>query len=347
MDLITFDEGEIAFDETNFAEGESNGEPWLETPAKLFKTGRHKGQDYNEAHLDKMAASAGTPKGARDWKVPLQLDHNHSALNTRGHLREAHRDGQVLRGTLRFCGEDAVKGVKSGNYSRLSVSLRPDLTLHHVAVTPFPYLTDAAIGFSAMSAMDPDVAEAIKAIAQSLKPAAPSEPTNPPEEDITVAEDAKKKAESPPESTPTPATTEKAEVTKEAAPAASFASIEDLKREFDEKTAAQQAQINTLLADNAEAKQALHFSEMTAVVNEFSEAGKTLPVMRDAELAFVQTLDDNQLGLYRAYKEAQPPLVDFGVRGMQDSKKPGGDAETEAEAGAARARARQESKGGK
>lgn len=126
MDLITFDEGEIAFDETNFNEGESNGEPWLETPAKLFKTGRHKGQDYNEGHLDKMAASAGAPKGARDWKVPLQIDHNHSALNTRGHIREAHRDGQVLRGTLRFCGEDAVKGVKSGNYSRLSVSLRPD-----------------------------------------------------------------------------------------------------------------------------------------------------------------------------------------------------------------------------
>lgn len=347
MDLITFDEGEIAFDETNFSEGESNGEPWLETPAKLFRTGRHKGQDFTEAHLDKMAASAGKPTGARDWKVPLQLDHNHSALNTRGHIREAHRDGQVLRGTLRFCGEDAVKGVKSGNYSRLSVSLRPDMTLHHVAVTPFPYLTDAAIGFSAMSAMDPEVAEAIKAIAQSLKPPAQTEPTNPPEEDKPVAEDAKKKAESPPETTPTTATTEKAEDTKEAAPAASFTSLEEAQKAFSEQTRAQEERIAALERQAAEQSQLIRFNELAGVVNEFSEAGKTLPVMRDAELALVQSFSDEQIELYKAVKATQPALVDFSVRGMQDSTKPGDSTDSEADAGAARARARQQSKGGK
>lgn len=340
MDLITFDEGEIAFDETNFTEGESNGEPWLETPAKLFKTGRHKGRNYSTADLDKMAASVKVPMGARDWNVPLQLDHNHSALNTRGHIREAHRDGELLRGTLRFCGQDAVKGVKSGNFSRLSISHRPDMSLHHVAVTPFPYLTDAVVGFSAM---DPAVAEAIKQIAASLSTPIDS-PIKSPEEDTPVAEDAKKKADSPPDTTPANV---KAEDTKEAAPAASFASLEDAQKAFAEQTRAQEERIAALERFSAEQAQLIRFNELAGVVNEFSEAGKTLPVMRDAELALVQSFSDEQIDLYKAYKAAQPELVDFSVRASQDSKKPGDPAKTDAEDGAAAARARQQSKGGK
>jgi len=349
MDLITFDEGEIAFDETNFTEGEANGEPWLETPARLFRTGKHKGRNYTEADLDKMGASVTEPAGNAGWNVPVQLDHNHSARNTAGHLRKAFREGSVLRGVLRFCGSEAVKGVKAGNFTRLSISHRPDMSLHHVAVTPFPYLLDSAVGFSGLTLMDPGVADAIKQIAASLQlPPQDNQPSqDKPEEDKPVAEDAKKQAESPPETTSTTAT-DKAENTKEAAPAASFTSIDELTRDFNEKTAAQQAQIDALLAKQAEQEQAMRFTELAGIVNEFSEAGKTLPVMRDAELALVQSFSDEQLELYRAYKDSQPALVDYAVRGMQTSCKPGdGAGQSDAEDGASAARARQQSKGGK
>ena len=142
MQVITFDGGEVA---EEFAEGSINGSPYLDKKALLFRTCRRNGKNYDEASLDKTVSSFSAPKSDSDWSVPLQLDHSSNAANTRGHVRELSRDGKTLIGTVRFVGAEAVENAKNGNWKKLSVGLREDFSLHHVAICPHPFITDAQV----------------------------------------------------------------------------------------------------------------------------------------------------------------------------------------------------------
>ena len=143
MPIITFDStGEVA---DEFAEGSINGRPYLDKKALLFRTGRHKGKNYTEADLDRTVSSFAAPQSETDWSVPLQIDHSPSAANTRGHVREVFREGKTLRGSVRFVGAEAVENAKNGNWKKLSVGLREDFSLHHVAICPHPFITDAQV----------------------------------------------------------------------------------------------------------------------------------------------------------------------------------------------------------
>lgn len=142
MQVITFDGGEVA---EEFAEGSINGSPYLDKKALLFRTCRRNGKNYDEASLDKTVSSFSAPKSDSDWSVPLQLDHSSNAANTRGHVRELSRDGKTLIGTVRFVGAEAVENAKNGNWKKLSVGLREDFSLHHVAITAHPYIADAQV----------------------------------------------------------------------------------------------------------------------------------------------------------------------------------------------------------
>ena len=142
MPIITFDGGEVA---EEFAEGSINGSPYLDKKALLFRTCRRNGKNYDEASLDKTVSSFSAPKSDSDWSVPLQLDHSSNAANTRGHVRELSGDGKTLMGTVRFVGAEAVENAKNGNWKKLSVGLREDFSLHHVAICPHPFITDAQV----------------------------------------------------------------------------------------------------------------------------------------------------------------------------------------------------------
>lgn len=145
MEILKFDCIGDMVDE--FSEGTlTNGIPFIDKPnAMLFKTGRHKGKPYTEADLDKMVSQFSAPQGETDWSVPVQVDHSESARDTVGHIRSVHRDGNLLKGTLRVVGTDAVDRVKGGTYKKLSLGIRGNMSLHHVAITPHPYITDAQL----------------------------------------------------------------------------------------------------------------------------------------------------------------------------------------------------------
>lgn len=142
MPIITFGGGEVA---EEFSEGTINGSPYLDKKALLFRTCRRNGKNYNEASLDRTVSMFSAPKSDGDWSVPLQLDHSPSAANTRGHVREVFREGKTLMGTVRFVGNEAVENAKNGNWKKLSVGLRGDFSLHHVAITPHPFIEDAQV----------------------------------------------------------------------------------------------------------------------------------------------------------------------------------------------------------
>lgn len=279
-DIIHFDGGEVC---EEFAEGVlSTGVPYLDkTAATLFRVGKHKGRLYTEADLDKIAASFSAPTGD-DWSVPVQVDHSDSARDTAGHVRSVYREGNLLKGAIRIVGSDAIDRVKGGTYRKLSVGLRPNLSLHHVAITPHPYITDAQL----YNEEDKPVAD---------------KPT-----DIPKAE---------PAAPPTPA-----------APATqTFKSVEQLEAEFSEKTKAYEARQAAMEARLKAQEDVIRFGELTSKVDTFSASGKTVAVMRDAELALLKTFSDDQLKLYEALKAKQPTIADFSVLGFQESAKPGDD----------------------
>ena len=272
---ITFDDAEILDDGETFAEG-TIGEiagfttPWIEKPARLFRAGVHRGKSYTEADLDTMASSVTAPKTDRDWAVPVQLDHSESARDTVGNVRRAWREGSILKGVLRFVGAEAVEKSRNGTWKRLSVGLRPNLSLREVSVTPFPFFPDT----------------------ETFK------------EDIMEKE------------------TTKTEAAPQADKGDVFAErLAEMERQFAERTA-------KLEADAVESRkmidaqqQLIRFTELTALVDKFSETGKTVPVMRDAELAFVKTLSEEQVALFSALKATQPKFIDLTQKGYVEFKK--------------------------
>lgn len=277
MEILKFDcIGDMV---EEFSEGMlPTGIPYIDKPnAMLFKTGYHKGRLYTESDLDKMVSQFAAPQGDFDWSVPVQVDHSDSARDTAGHVRSVFREGTRLKGTLRIVGAGAVDCVKAGTYKKLSPGIRSNMSLHHIAITPHPYITDAQL------------------YNEEEKPVA-DKPT-----DIPKAEPAA-----------TPATQ-------------NFKSVEQLEAEFSEKTKAYEAKQAAMEARLKAQEDVIRFGELTSKVDTFSASGKTVAVMRDAELALLKTFSDDQLKLYEELKAKQPKIADFSVLGFQESAKPGDD----------------------
>lgn len=87
--------------------------------------------------------------------------------------------------------------------------------------------------------------------------------------------------------------------------------IERLRAEFSEQTKRDQERIAKLEAEAEEREKVAHFSECTSLVDNFSQQGKTLPPMRQPELDLIVTFSDEQMALYKKYKESQPKVVEF------------------------------------
>lgn len=87
---------------------------------------------------------------------------------------------------------------------------------------------------------------------------------------------------------------------------------------FSERTAKLETRLEKSEQRNTELESIVRFTQRTAEIEKFSDAGKTLPAMRDTELKLVETFSEDQMVLFRAYKEATPALVDIDVHGSQD-----------------------------
>lgn len=277
-ELFTFSIGSLT--DSPWVEGtiEATGQPWLETKGRLFYTGRRRGRDYTPQVLDRMAEQFVSPESERDWSVPLQLDHSTSARNTIGSIRKVWRDGNDLFGTVRYVGTEAVTAVKNGTWRKLSISHYPNYRIKEVSVTPFP----ALVGAETYS-----------------------------ESEESMADTATEKT------TPTPTAPQATPVTGE--PTTSFSEFKaQMEAQFAAKTAEMESRLAKSEQKNQELGQAIRFTQITAEIDKFSEEGKTLPVMRETELALVQTFSEDQMNLWRAHKAATPKLIDERVKGSQD-----------------------------
>lgn len=133
-------EGEL--DQTFSEEGQlPEGEPYIDKPATIFRAGFWKGKNYTTADLDRAVEQFREPKTPTDWDIPVQVDHEPaSSTRTCGWVRSLHRDGNLLRATLRFSGAEAVSAVRGARYKKCSSGFRANGAVHHVAVTPYPYV---------------------------------------------------------------------------------------------------------------------------------------------------------------------------------------------------------------
>ncbi len=131
--ILDFDDVEIK----NF----SNSEKIIKK-ARLFYAGKHKGQEYNEADIDKMISNF--PADG----VPIQLDHSEKAKDTVGISKKVFKKGGELWGELEFVGSETVDKIKNGLWKKLSVGLamnKDNYRVREISVTPFPALPQAQI----------------------------------------------------------------------------------------------------------------------------------------------------------------------------------------------------------
>ena len=91
-----------------------------------------------------------------------------------------------------------------------------------------------------------------------------------------------------------------------------------IEQTFSERTAKLEQRLEKSEKRNEELEGVVRFTQRAAEIDKFSDAGKTLPAMRETELKLVETFSDEQMVLFRAYKEATPALVDVDVHGSQD-----------------------------
>lgn len=286
-EVITFSAiGSTGTDKSQWVEGtmSTSGDPWLEMPAKLFYTGTHRGKPWTTRDLDLMVEQFTEPKGELDWDVPGQLDHSESARDTTGHLRKVWRNGQDLWGVVRHVGKEAVQKAKNGLWRKLSLGVfARSKKIREYTITPFPQLTGAAL-FSQTQIHESE---------QSMPETA---------EGTTKTQD-----------------TPKAPATPAPEPVENFAELKaQLMAQFAAKTEALEARLTESEKKNEGLEQIVRFTAIAAEVDTFSEAGKTLPAMRETELALAQSLSEEQMELFRAYKAATPKLVSEEVLGDQD-----------------------------
>lgn len=319
-EVLEFSDGglEEGFSEGTFAEGE-HAIPYLDVPARLFTAGTHRGKLYTKQDLKDLASTFRPPQtDLSDWDVPVQLDHSDSARDTMGHLRSVFvRGDKDLMGVLRFVGQEAIQPVRERRYRKLSVGIR--LTnpkrLKEVSVTPYPQVLGAALNFN-------EEADAMKTGTEAEKPVTQPEvkPVETPATETKMAE-----APKPEVKTVTPPAPEKpapVALMSEELKAEVARQLAEAEAKFNERTAALEAKHNEREAKLVAQEQVARFKELTALVDSFSEEGaaKSVPAMREKELALVKTFSEEQLALYKEVKSLQPPVINYGVLGVQESK---------------------------
>ncbi len=265
----------------------ADGIPWIEVDATLFYAGRHRPKDplWTTEDLDAMDAQFQPPTGDLDWSVPIQLDHSDSARDTQGHLRLTWREKVTIDGEEREGLKGRLRYVGRDAVEKVKAGLYRKLSL---AI----YLDSKAIREVTVTPF-PQLAGA----------------TNHTEsEEDPMAKPATQEAPAAAEQQKEPDTKTFAE-----------GSLEAIRAEFAERTRKQQEQIDAQQKLIQEQGKVIRFTELARIVDKYSEENKTLPSMRDAELALVETLSEEQLALYHEYKKATPDLVNFGVIGSQDA----------------------------
>lgn len=320
-ECLEFSEGglEEGFSEGVFAEGE-HAIPYLDVPARLFTAGTHRGRLYTKQDLKDLASTFRAPQTElSDWSVPVQLDHSSSARDTQGHIRSVFvRGDNDLMGVLRFVGEEAIRPVRERRYRKLSVGIRltQPKRLKEVSVTPFPQVDGAAMNHS-------EEDESMKTGTEAEKPV--TKPEDKPAEKPTE----EKMTEAPkPEVKPAPVAAKPAPVAEmsEALQAAIEAAKAEVRAEFAAKTEKLETTFAEREAKLVAQEKVTRFRELTSLVDSFCSEGnaKSVPSMREKELAFVEKLDEaggaDLVKLYQEIKELQPAVIDYGVRGVQESK---------------------------
>lgn len=304
-----------------FTEVEGAEGPAIEKEARLFYTGRHKGREYTGADLASIADAFTAPAGADDWTVPVQLDHSDSARDTQGHVRRVWVDGDSLMGVLRFVGAEAVERVKDGRWKRLSVGLRikPSLSLREVSLTPFPHLPMAST-FTEGDDDDMKTEEKAPEAVETPPQAAEATPTAPATTDAPEAstDTPEASADTPEASADEPAEEKTDEVAPDQKEQPDAKVIEEPATHAERPEVIEmrelKAELTRMREQLAERDAAIAMKATEEVVEAFSQAGRTVPAMRDAELSFVRSLSSEQLEAYRALKELQPVLVEMGRR---------------------------------
>lgn len=323
------------FSEADYPEfnGDADNEPWIERPATLFHVGNYGDKTYTPADMQSIVDTFQAPAGNR-WTVPIQRTndlgkHSQAADATSGGVRAVWTDGKTLFGRLRFVGQEAVRKVKSGLWQKLSAGLytSPVVALREVTVTPFPRVGVAAIhseggpppmnkaGFKL--GHKHGTAGKPKMSADELKPHAEkggegfAESYN--EGHDEGAADAKGSHKEPDGDEKTVGKEAEGEKKGEKMKA-EHSESEEIKRviaEFSERTKRLEEENAVLMAEREESRKVAHFSQCTAMVETFSQEGKTLPTMRQPELDLIVTFSDEQMGLYKILKESQPKVVEF------------------------------------
>lgn len=273
-----------------FSQGEINKVPFIDKPnALLFEGGFHKGKRFGPTELDRIVNSFKKPATEDSWNVPIQIDHEpRSSFHTRGGVRNIWRNGNQIRGHLRFGGAEAVEQVGCGNWSKLSIGLTQDMALDHVAITPYPWIPNADVNgrnFDENYAM---------AFDESEEETVPKEK----EEEVTTMTSMQK---------------------MEAEFRAQTERLATMERQMADAQAIIQTQGSTL----KEQQEIIRFADITKRIDTFSAAGKTTHFMREKEMALLKTFSDEQLKLYEDYKKDQPKLTNFDTLGHVVHEKPG------------------------
>lgn len=273
--------------EGNQVEGVTEkGVPYIEVDATLFYVGQHRAGDkpWSAKDLDEMDATFVAPTGDLDWSVPIQLDHSESARDTQGHIRKTWRAKVAVNGA-------EIEGLK-GRLRYVGREAVDQVRAGNWRKLSLSIYRDTNI---------------IREVSVTPFPCLTGATNHHESEESTMAKPANHEA-------PVAESQPKEPEIQEFASSA----VEAMRAEFAAESRKQQEQLDKQAKLIAEQGKIIRFAELTKVVDRFSETKKTLPCMREAELALVETLSDDQLALYKAVKEATPELINFGTLGSQD-----------------------------
>lgn len=295
--------------------GLSADAPRLLREAHLLHAGTFNGVEITEEDLEAFAASfdpADPP--------PLQLDHSPKARDTQGNLRAVLVIGEPgskrLRGLVEFLGQEAVTAVSEGRWRKLSLGLRlrPQKKIRELSVTPFPAV-DGPEAARVLTQEDEDVPIPPNTDgqppAQTETPEATAPETQPPAEPETTEETSE---EGPAGETPTADPVEPAPETPVAEVQPDLAESQgssDVNLTDDER-----AELIALREEKAQRAAADQ-------VETFLSAGKSVPALREKEVAFLRSLSADQRTAYVSLRNEMPAIVELGRKSKPDDARPG------------------------
>ncbi|MBE7118619.1 hypothetical protein [Bacillus cereus] len=135
----------------SFSEVNTDGD--LVKDAELFSVGKHRGRNYTEDDLHRLANSF-----VPEEQVPLQLDHSESVRDTVGFLESVKVVGRKLMGKIRVVDNATKERVGKKLAKKLSISFYTDeqgnpTKLREVSLVAFPQVKTATL-FSEQPQLD-------------------------------------------------------------------------------------------------------------------------------------------------------------------------------------------------